>query len=97
MAIAHSALILVISMTVGRISPFHAKAMELEESKRPALFLRVSEAARLLSVSRSTCYEMVDRGLLPAVKLTEKSWRVPLQAVEKLAADAMRATNQGNE
>jgi excisionase family DNA binding protein len=68
---------------------FPKRAIEVEETKEPALFLRVSEAARLLSVSRSTCYDMLNRGLLPGAKITEKSWRIPRAAVEQMAANAM--------
>jgi len=48
--------------------------------------IRVSEVARHLSLSRSTIYQMMDRGELPYVKL-RKSRRVPLEAVERLVSE----------
>jgi excisionase family DNA binding protein len=33
------------------------------------LLLRVSEAAALLSISRSSCYELIHSGEIPSIKL----------------------------
>ena len=58
------------------------------------IFLRPVEAARILNVSRSRLYEMLNAGSIPAVRLEGRTWRIPRAALEKLAADAMavRAT-----
>jgi excisionase family DNA binding protein len=42
--------------------------------------VRVHEAARLLSLSRSTIYEMLDRGELPSVRCGAAR-RIPLAAL----------------
>jgi excisionase family DNA binding protein len=44
------------------------------------LLVRVEEAARLLSLSRSTIYEMLDRGELPSVRCGTAR-RIPLAAL----------------
>jgi excisionase family DNA binding protein len=44
------------------------------------LLVRVHEAARLLSLSRSTIYEMLDRGELPSVRCGAAR-RIPLAAL----------------
>lgn len=46
------------------------------------LLLRVSEAAQLLSISRSQAYELVARGVIPSVRLGGKCIRVPRHALE---------------
>lgn len=45
--------------------------------------LRVADAARFLSVSRSTLYELMDRGELRYVKLG-RARRIPRQALSEL-------------
>jgi excisionase family DNA binding protein len=44
------------------------------------LLVRVEEAARILSLSRSTIYEMMDRGELPSVRCGAAR-RIPLAAL----------------
>ena len=44
------------------------------------LLVRVEEAARLLSLSRSTIYEMIDRGELPSIRCGTAR-RIPLAAL----------------
>jgi len=51
------------------------------------LAYRVGEAAQLLSISRASAYELINRGELPAVKIG-KSWRVPHDALKKVLAEA---------
>jgi len=51
--------------------------------------LTVPEAASFLSVSRSKLYEMMDRGLLPYVKLG-RARRIPRRALVELAAGELR-------
>lgn len=48
------------------------------------LFLRVDEAARLLSISRSKAYALIAAGDLPHVRIGS-SIRVPTEALKKLA------------
>jgi excisionase family DNA binding protein len=47
------------------------------------VLLRVSEAAGLLSVSRSTLYQLIGRGDLAVIKIG-RSVRVPRNAIERL-------------
>jgi len=57
----------------------------IETQDRPVL-LRVDEAARLLAVSRSHIYELINRGDVPVVRLGG-SVRVPRVAIDRLAHD----------
>jgi excisionase family DNA binding protein len=60
------------------------------------IFLRPVEAARILNVSRSRLYEMLNAGTIPAIRLEGRTWRIPKAALEKLAAEAMNhAGGQG--
>lgn len=54
------------------------------------LLMHVTEAARMLSVSRSHLYELISEGRVPVVRLG-KSIRVPRAAIEALAASAALA------
>ena len=49
---------------------------------------RVADVARFLKLSPSTVYGMMDRGLLPYVKIG-KARRVPHRAVVELAAGSL--------
>ena len=59
------------------------------------LLVRVEEAARILSLSRSTIYELLDRGELPSVRCGVAR-RIPLAALhtwveQQLTHDSMGA------
>jgi excisionase family DNA binding protein len=41
----------------------------LERQQREPLLLRVDDAADLLGISRSMCYELISEGRLPATRL----------------------------
>ncbi|NNJ12002.1 helix-turn-helix domain-containing protein [Chloroflexales bacterium ZM16-3] len=66
-----------------------------EQSKtKPAvepLLVRVEEAARILSLSRSTIYEMMDAGELPSVR-RGTARRIPVDALRAWVA---RQTGSG--
>ena len=51
----------------------------MSSADRPVekLALRVGEAAAMLSISRSQCYELIQAGKLPALKIGA-SWRIPV-------------------
>lgn len=51
---------------------------------------KVSDSARFLGVSRAHIYKLLQRGLLPSVKIG-KSRRIPIRAVRKLASDQLAA------
>jgi excisionase family DNA binding protein len=46
-----------------------------------------SEAARLLSVFRSSIYDLIGKGVIPSVRLGGGSIRIPYKALQRLAAD----------
>jgi excisionase family DNA binding protein len=58
-----------------------------------SLFLRPIDAAKLLNVSRSRVYELLNAGSLPATRLEGRTWRIPKAAIEKMVADAMSGTD----
>jgi excisionase family DNA binding protein len=62
-----------------------------------SMFLRIEEAAKALGVSRQTTYDLIARSTIPSVRLAGRGGRgmlrVPRAALEKLAADAMKAAN----
>jgi excisionase family DNA binding protein len=58
------------------------------------LFLRISEAARLLSMSRSAAYAAIRAGQLPSVRVAGK-WRIPRAALERLLEQAMSSPDEG--
>jgi excisionase family DNA binding protein len=52
------------------VAPATAPDLPAADHSRPdPLLIRVEEAARLLSVARSTVYELVERGEFPSVKV----------------------------
>jgi excisionase family DNA binding protein len=61
----------------------------LETTKRETtvepLLVRVEEAARMLSLSRSTIYEMMNAGELPSVR-RGTARRIPLAAIRQWVA-----------
>ena len=53
------------------------------------LLLRPAEAARLLSVSRSTIYELIASGKVPSARLDDgRLTRIPLAALKALVEKA---------
>jgi excisionase family DNA binding protein len=69
--------------------------MRQNEQKEP-LFLRISEAARLLAMSRSAAYAAIRSGQLPSVRVAGK-WRIPRAALERLLARAMGPSDDETE
>lgn len=43
----------------------------------------VTEAAGMVGISKSTAYSLVERGELPAVRITEKRLIIPVKALEE--------------
>jgi excisionase family DNA binding protein len=62
-------------------------------------FLRISEVADRLRVSRTTVYDLIQRRSIPAVRLAGRGGRgilrVPAGALEELAANAMSGIEPG--
>lgn len=48
-------------------------------------FYSVSEAADFLGVSKTTMYRYLKEGAIKAVKLNGSSWKIPIEALKKLA------------
>jgi excisionase family DNA binding protein len=63
------------------------------DNQTEPLFVRLSEAARLLSMSRSAAYEAMKAGVIPSVRIAGK-WRIPRAALDKFVNDAMKSTGQ---
>jgi excisionase family DNA binding protein len=57
------------------------------------LFVKVSEAAQLLRISRAQAYLLVKRGELPH-RLIGADIRLPLAALEEMAEEAMQRENE---
>jgi excisionase family DNA binding protein len=53
-------------------------------------WLRVPEAANLLSLPRTRTYELIQRGELPAVRIGERSIRVNRQELERFLLENRR-------
>lgn len=68
-------------MTSQRTSEYSGEAGQPRSGESP-LLLTVAEAARLLHIGRNTCYELIRRGELPAVRLGERIIRVPRPGLE---------------
>ena len=58
--------------------------------------LTVTEAAKLLGISRNLCYEAVSKGEIPSLRLG-KRLLVPRVALEQLLAAARRKTEKGDD
>jgi len=54
-----------------------------EDRMSKELLLRVAEAGRRIGVGRSKAYELVASGKLASVKISERSIRVPVTALEE--------------
>jgi excisionase family DNA binding protein len=64
---------------------------KLEPAVEP-LLVRVEEAARILSLSRSTIYEMMDAGELPSVR-RGSARRIPVAALREWVARQMTSSS----
>ena len=61
----------------------------LEHMERKPLFVKPAEAARLIGCSRTSIYELIQSGEVPAVRFGGML-RIPLVALTKRAEDASR-------
>jgi excisionase family DNA binding protein len=53
-------------------------------------WLRVPEAAKELQIPRTRCYELIQRGELPAVRIGERTIRVNRQELERFLLESRR-------
>jgi excisionase family DNA binding protein len=60
------------------------------ETKETREWLRVPEAADLLGLPRTRCYELIQRGELPAVRIGERSIRVNHTELERFLLESRR-------
>jgi excisionase family DNA binding protein len=67
------------------------------ETKTPSVgqrnWLTVPEAAQELRIPRSRCYELIQRGELPAVRLGERSIRVNRAELERFLLEDRRVAS----
>ncbi len=52
-------------------------------------FMTVPEAAKFLGLGKSTVYELCHAGQLPYADMTERSMRIPREAVRQYAKDRL--------
>lgn len=75
-----------------------SNVQEHDHSKQEALveplLVRVEEAARILSLSRSTIYEMMDAGELPSVR-RGTARRIPVAALREWVEQQIGAPSTG--
>jgi excisionase family DNA binding protein len=61
--------------------------MATQTAERPALMLRVAEAANLMGISRSKTYELISRGELPGIRRIGSAVRINRQVLEAWLAE----------
>jgi excisionase family DNA binding protein len=62
---------------------------------KESTWLTVPEAARELQIPRSRCYELIQRGELPAVRIGERSIRINRWELERFLLETRRVVDQG--
>jgi excisionase family DNA binding protein len=65
-----------------------SKTLTLKEAK--TAWLTVPEAAEELRIPRTRCYELIQRGELPAVRIGERSIRVNRAELERFLLESRR-------
>lgn len=58
------------------------------EGKTEPLVMSVEACARLLQISRATCYMLVNTGRLPAIRISDRRLIIPRKAIDELLASA---------
>jgi len=67
------------------------QASETRAHEEPGkVWLTVPEAATELRIPRTRCYELIQRGELPAVRIGERSIRVNRAEMERFLLDSRR-------
>jgi excisionase family DNA binding protein len=57
-------------------------------AKPDVLMVRPVEAAAMLSISRSSVYELIASGALPSVRVGGRMVRIPVAAIRRMAESA---------
>jgi len=58
------------------------------QGKPDVLMVRPVEAAAMLSISRSSVYELIASGALPSVRVGGRMVRIPVAAIHRMAESA---------
>jgi excisionase family DNA binding protein len=58
------------------------------QGKQDVLMVRPVEAAAMLSISRSSVYELIASGALPSVRVGGRMVRIPVAAIRRMADPA---------
>ncbi len=58
------------------------------------LLLRINEASELIGMGRSKVYDLIAKGILPAVKIDGKSIRVPAEALRQWVDDQVKQSDR---
>jgi excisionase family DNA binding protein len=66
-----------------------------EQSSRGRVWLTVPETARELKIPRNRCYELIQQGSLPAVRIGERSIRVNGHELERFLLEEQRIVPSG--
>ena len=64
--------------------------MNANEQAEKNQWLKVPEVAELLQLPRTRAYELIQRGELPAVRVGERSIRVPRDELERFLLEECR-------
>ena len=54
------------------------------------MFLNVSEAAELLGVNKITMYKYIREKIIPAVKIGNKTWKIPRKSLEIMVEEILK-------
>lgn len=54
------------------------------------MFLNVSEAAELLGVNKITMYKYIREKIIPAVKIGNKTWKIPRKSLDMMVEESMK-------
>ena len=69
------------------------QAPEMRTHEEPSkAWLTVPEAAEELRIPRTRCYELIQRGELPAVRIGERSIRVNRSEMERFLLESRRVS-----
>lgn len=52
--------------------------------------LRIQDVCALLNVERHTVYKLIECDVLPAIRISDRITRVPVEAVQKILAEGGR-------
>jgi len=64
------------------------------DMEREPVWLTVPEAAAELRIPRSRCYELIQQGSLPAVRIGERSIRVNRKELEQFLLETRRVVTR---